>query len=118
MADDLRRECLFLLGNAAKRLNRFDEMYEAWKEIHETYPEDSVGAAELAKFIEHQFRNPRAAAEICRETLQAIEAAKGIPGLSGDIRISALRGRLKRLEGKMERQRKPKRGKEDEIFED
>jgi len=118
VADDLRRECLFLLGNAAKRLNRFDEMYEAWKEIHETYPEDSVGAAELAKFIEHQFRNPRAAAEICRETLQAIEAAKGIPGLSGDIRISALRGRLKRLEGKMERQRKPKRGKEDEIFED
>lgn len=118
VTDDLRRECLFLLGNAAKRLNRFDDMYEAWKEIHDSYPEDSVGAAELAKFIEHQFRNPRAAAEICRETLQAIEAAKGLPGLSGDIRISALRGRLKRLEAKMDRQRKPKHGKEDEIFED
>ena len=118
VADDLRRECLFLLGNAAKRLNRFDEMYEAWKEIHEAYPEDSVGAAELAKFIEHQFRNPRGAAEICRETLQAIEAAKGLPGLSGDIRISALRGRLKRLEAKMDRKRKTKCGKEDDIFED
>lgn len=118
VTDDLRRECLHLLGGAAKRLSRFDEMYEAWKQVHEEYPEDCVGAAELAKFIEHQFRNPRGAAEICRETLQSIEASKGLEGLTGDIRISALRGRLKRLEAKIERRFKPKCDDEDGFLDE
>lgn len=118
VTDDLRRECLHLLGKAAKKINRFDDMYETWKQLHEEYPEDCEGAAELAKFIEHQLRNPRGAAEICRETLQAIEASKGLPGLSGDFRVSALRGRLKRLEGKIDRRFKPKHGEEDGLIVD
>lgn len=105
VTDDLRRECLTLVGNAAKRLGRYDEMYNAWKMLHEEYPTDSTGAAELSKFLEHQFRNPRAAAEVCRETLDTLFREHGAAGVTGDFKISALRGRLKRLEAKMDRQR-------------
>ncbi|MGI6138679.1 MAG: ribonuclease H-like domain-containing protein [Candidatus Hydrogenedentales bacterium] len=118
IADDLRRECLHLTGQSWKRLRRFDEMFNTWKMLHEEFPKDCVGAAELAKFLEHQFRNPKAAAEICEESLQAIERSEGIAGLSGDYRVSTLRGRLNRLRAKIEKQRKPKQWQSGDIFED
>ena len=116
VTDDLRRECLTLVGNAAKRLGRYDEMYNAWKMLHEEYPTDSTGAAELSKFLEHQFRNPRAAAEVCRETLDTLFREHGAAGVTGDFKISALRGRLKRLEAKMDRQRNKRKKNGDTFF--
>ena len=116
VTDDLRRECLTLLGNAAKRQGRYDEMYNAWKTLHEEYPTNSTGAAELAKFLEHQFRNIRAAAEVCRETLEALYREHGAAGVTGDFQVSALRGRLKRLEAKLARQQQPRNGDRDIFF--
>jgi len=117
VSDDLRRETLSLLGNATKRLGQYDAMYDAWKTLHEEFPTDSSGAAELAKFLEHQFRNPREAARVCRETLDALFKEQGPAGVTGDIQVSALRGRLKRLEAKLERQQQFRNGGRD-IFSD
>ncbi len=116
VTDELRRECLSLLGNAAKRQGRYDEMYNAWKILHAEYPADSTGAAELAKFLEHQFRNPREAAQVCRETLDALSREQGPAGVTGDFQVSALRGRLKRLEAKLERRQQPRNGDRDIFF--
>lgn len=104
--DMLRREGLFLLAMAAKRLGQFEEMHTALMTLHDEYPEDIPGATELAKFIEHQHRNIQDAAQICRETLEAVRKIQDTPGISDDFTFSALRGRLKRLEEKQARLKK------------
>ena len=99
--DDLRRECLALLGQSCKRTGLFEEMVAAWVLMHEEFPEDTHAAAELAKYREHQERNYTDAIKICKETLTRIE--KNATPL--DFSISALRGRLARLEKKQARLR-------------
>jgi uncharacterized protein len=108
--DTLRRECLSLLGQSCKRNGLFEDMVAAWTLMHEEFPEDAEAAAELAKYKEHQEHNLVEAITICRETLTCIEKR----GITLDFTISALRGRLARLERKQERLRM--RGHNEDVF--
>jgi uncharacterized protein YprB with RNaseH-like and TPR domain len=111
VTDDLRRECLALLGQSCKRAGLFEEMAQAWMVMHEEFPEDAQAASELAKYREHQERDFQNAIQICRETLAVIQK-KAIPL---DFEISALRGRLARLEKKQDKLHK-KHSVDSEIF--
>ena len=97
--DALRRECFALLGQACKRAGHFEDMAGTWTQMHEEFPGDPFAAAELAKYREHQQRDYAAAILICKETLAILEAE----GMPGDFSVSALRGRLARLERKQAR---------------
>lgn len=108
--DDLWRECLALLGQSCKRTGLFEDMAAAWVLLHEEFPEDTHAASELAKYREHQERNYAAAIKICKETLTCIEHN----ATPLDFSISALRGRLARLEKKQARIRV--RSKEKGIY--
>ena len=116
IADALRRECLFISGQAAKRMGQFEDMHDAWKSLHEEFPDDCAGAAELAKFLEHQRRDYGAAARVCRETLDALAHDQAGGGTAGDFSASALRGRLKRLETKLAKKRLGEDGDNDIFF--
>ena len=109
--DALRRECLTLLGKSCKRAGLYEDMAAAWALMHEEFPHDAFAAAELAKYKEHQERDFAGAIEVCKETLAQIEA---MPAAS-DFTVSALRGRLARLEGKQARLRN-KYASEDAFF--
>ena len=108
--DELRRECLALLGQSCKRSQRYEDMLNAWNLMHEEFPEDPLAATELAKYNEHQERNFKEAIKVCRETLTCLENN----ATPLDFAISALRGRLARLEKKQERLQK-KYGDENPI---
>jgi len=97
--DELRRECLALLGQACKRVELFEDMASTWALMHKEFPEDPLAASELAKYREHQERNYAEAINVCRETLKRIEDN----ATPLDFSISALRGRLARLEKKQAR---------------
>ncbi|MCK5861894.1 MAG: ribonuclease H-like domain-containing protein, partial [Candidatus Hydrogenedentes bacterium] len=99
--NELRRECLTLLGQSYKRTELFEEMVAAWLLLHEEFPGNIYAAAELAKYREHQERNYGDAIKICEKTLAHI-AANPLPE---DFSVSALRGRLLRLEKKQARLR-------------
>jgi len=109
--DDLRRECLALLAQSCKRIGLFEEMEQVWATMHDEFPEDAQAASELAKYKEHQAGNIQDAITICRETLDIIQK-KMIPL---DFEISALRGRLARLEKKQDKLHK-KFPPDSEIF--
>ena len=94
--DELRRECFALLGKSCKKAGLFEDMAQAWARMHEEYPDDAGAAAELAKYREHQERDIAGAITVCRETLTRIET----DAPPADFSISALRGRLARLEKK------------------
>lgn len=100
--DELRRECLALLGQSCKRSQRYEDMLATWNLMHEEFPEDPLAATELAKYKEHQERNYKEAIKICRETLTCLENN----ATPLDFAISALRGRLARLEKKQDRLQK------------
>lgn len=85
-----------MLAQSCKRIGLFEEMEQVWATMHDEFPEDAQAASELAKYKEHQEGNIPDAITICRETLDVIQKKK----IPIDFEISALRGRLARLEKK------------------
>ena len=94
----LRRECLEMLCLAGKRRGHWEETEGFLEQWHGEFPADAAGAAELAKHLEHRARNLMRAEQVCRETLELIEATPrgGECGGAGN-----LRGRLARIRRKL-----------------
>lgn len=105
VSDLLRQDCLKLVGKAHKKLGNFEEMHQVWETLHEEYPHDPEGAEHLSKFYEHQLRNPFMARDICRRTLDCLEARVDLDQQLSDFSRSALQGRLRRLEKKLKKYR-------------
>ncbi len=71
----LRRECLDMLGNAAKRVQNWTCMVDALTLMAHEFPSDHRPRLELAKHYEHRARNLPKAAQMCEEAIQYLAAS-------------------------------------------
>ena len=95
--ETMRRECLNLLADAYKRLNRFDDMQETLELAVSEYPSNAAARLELVKHLEHRVKDLARARELCVEVLEA-------PGRFGALTmVVEFEGRLTRLERKLGR---------------
>lgn len=102
--ESLRRACLEMMGHAAKRLGRWEEMEAAWTALMQEFPRDLVARAELAKHYEHRKRDLAAARCLCEETVQLLETHRALYAMTDAAwRIEAFRRRLQRIERKLGR---------------
>ena len=69
----LRRACFEMIGFAAKRLQQWERMEDAWNGLLEETPKDLVALNELAKHMEHRRRNLPRALELCKNAIDIIE---------------------------------------------
>ena len=99
----VRRECLDLLAQAAKRTQDWTRMEDAWTLMAREYPNDVAPRLELAKHYEHRTRDLHAACRVCEEALQAIEARASLRSDDGPElwQAQALQHRLDRIRRKL-----------------
>lgn len=76
MADEMRRETLQMAAEACKRLGRFDDMVEAWKEVVALFPRDYEARHGLAKYYEHIARDLAAAETVCADALRYLDTRR------------------------------------------
>lgn len=100
----LRRECLELMGLAAKRTQDWEAMENAWNLLLQENPRDLLARHELAKHHEHRTRNLIEAERICAETIDFLEtrAALSNDGLT-PWGLAAFQYRLERIRRKLAR---------------
>ena len=110
---ELVRECLEMLGFAAKRRRQWQRMEEAWALLVQEFPSHLIARHELAKHYEHRKRDLPAAERVCREAVQLLEthAALGRSATTGDP-LAGFQHRLERIQRKLQGMRGlgPERG--------
>ncbi len=99
----LRRECLEMLGFAAKRRSQWEAMENHWRVLIKEFPRHFTARAELAKYLEHRKRDLGEAEILCRETMKLLEGRASVDPL--DRIAPNFRKRLERIQGKIRRGR-------------
>lgn len=99
----IRCECLYLMGMASKRLQRWAEMEEAWTLLLAERPRDLVARLELAKHFEHRARNLLAAEQICIETVEFLETRSALENDDEPLGLMDFQKRLERIRRKLGR---------------
>jgi len=92
----LRRECLDMLGGAAKRLQDWTRMEETLVLMAQEFPSDHRPRLELAKHYEHRVRNLLKAAQVCED------AVRDLPPNDGTL-LHGFQHRLDRIRRKLGR---------------
>jgi uncharacterized protein YprB with RNaseH-like and TPR domain len=100
---DLLRETLEILATAHRKLNRFEEMEEAWQRCMDQFPRFLLPRLELAKHYEHRKRDLPEAAALCEETITLLQTRSalssnidGAPDAAGQFtyRLERIRRKL------------------------
>ncbi len=100
----LRRDCLEMMGFAAKRRSRWEAMENYWRALIEEFPRHFTARAELAKHLEHRKRDLCEAEQLCRETVKLLEARVSIDVTdSRGVGAPSFLKRLDRIQGKLTR---------------
>jgi len=111
IASGLRRECLYLMGMAAKRLQKWLDAQKLWDDLLHENPRDIIARLELVKLHEHRTKNLPEAERICQETITCLETRQSLnTGQYGrqiddntSNEIQAFRTRLARIQRKLRR---------------
>lgn len=111
LADDPDLTPLLLIHTARlyRKLGRMKDALRTWEHLMATSPRHRLtGAIELAKYYEHQARNPNRAREVILKALKGVEISSelesyisGVPSGSGAELTPELEKRLRRLERKI-----------------
>lgn len=106
--EDLRREALQMAAQAYKRLERHEDMVEAWQELVALFPMDYEARHGLAKYYEHVARDLEAAEQTCADAITYLETRRQLGRITApetaervalEKRISRIRQKRTRREG-------------------